>query len=136
MNLYQSLIFAVLLVAATSTFVNTSEFWRKKLNFTGPLAYECYSGMRLLMKGIKKSIGTTPRDKQECTTASSEHMHTVLLSQIQEYHSSSGFKVDLEQAHSLVHSLNLAPLELPKIVTIKCHTHGTSWDILFSSISH
>lgn len=136
MNLYQSLIVAVLLVAATSTFVNTSEFWRKKLNFTGPLAYECYSGMRLLMKAIKKSIGTTPRDKQECTTASSEHIRTVLPNQIQEYHSSSGFKEDLEQAHSLVLSPNLAPSELPKRRTIKCLTHGTSWAILSSSISH
>ncbi len=108
MNLHQSFVFALLLVAATSTFVNTSEFWRKKLNYTGPLAYECYSGIILVMKDMKRSIGTTPKDKQECTTVSSEHKDIPSQFKIKEYHSSSGCKVDPEPAHSSEPSLSSA----------------------------
>lgn len=34
MNLYQGFILALLLIAGTSTFVNTTDFWKKKLNLT------------------------------------------------------------------------------------------------------
>jgi hypothetical protein len=34
MNLYQGFVIALLLTAATSTFVNTTDFWSKKLNLT------------------------------------------------------------------------------------------------------
>jgi|688.fasta_scaffold2768796_1 hypothetical protein len=38
MNLYQALLLSLLLLAVNSTFVNTTDFWRKKLNIT-ELAY-------------------------------------------------------------------------------------------------
>ena len=86
----------LLLAGCASTFTNTTEFWRQTLNVTA-MHYQCYSGRSVLRQDTRKSIGTTPRDKQECTTASSEHIRTVLPNQIQEYHSSSGFKEDLEK---------------------------------------
>jgi general stress protein CsbA len=34
MNLYQGFVLALLLIAASSTFVNTTNFWKNKLNLT------------------------------------------------------------------------------------------------------
>ncbi len=39
MNLHQGLVLAVLLMCGTATFVNTTDFWRRKLNTTAELPF-------------------------------------------------------------------------------------------------
>lgn len=68
MNSYHILILALILLLTSSSFVNTTEFWRRTLNISST-HYECYSGIKLIIKVIKKSTGTTPEDSPECIIA-------------------------------------------------------------------
>lgn len=136
MNLYLSLVLLLLVSSASSTFVNTTDFWKKKLNLATDMSYECYSGMQLLMQVMKKSTGTTLKDSPECITAYLPHIHTVLLYLTNEFHSLSGSKEGQEQAHSSEPSPSWVLFVSPRIAPTNCHRHGTSWDILFSLINH
>ena len=72
MNCYQIFILACLLLIASSSFVNTTEFWKKALGVNAT-HYECYSGIKLIIKVMKKSTGTIPEGNQECIIAYSLH---------------------------------------------------------------
>ena len=54
MNLYQCLAVSLLLLATTSSFVNTTNFWRQKLNLTSEMGYECYSGKDFVDEGYEE----------------------------------------------------------------------------------
>lgn len=65
MNCYQIFILACTIMLASSSYVNTTDFWKKTLGVNAT-HYECYSGIKLIIKVMKKSTGSIPEDNPEC----------------------------------------------------------------------
>lgn len=84
MNLYQTILLAFLIIAATASWKNTTDFWMKQLGVQS-LSYECISGKQYFIKAMRKSTGITTRAPLECITAYSEPMATASKYKIQEY---------------------------------------------------
>jgi hypothetical protein len=84
MKTYQLFLLALAIVISHSTFTNTTEFWKSKLNVTS-MHYECYSGKNLFIQAIKKLTGIIPKGSQVCITACMEQQDIQLLKLMQEF---------------------------------------------------
>jgi len=58
MKINQVILLALLYVCALTTFTNTTEFWKSKLQITD-IHYQCYSGIVYLIQVMKILIGFT-----------------------------------------------------------------------------
>jgi len=134
MNFHQVLVLAVLALSATTSMVNTTDFWRKQLKADG-LPFECYSGTIISIQAMKKSIGTTAKVSLTCTTVFSVPGVTHLLSLIAECLSLSGCRVVPELVLSSEPLLSWVPSTSLRTVSSSTQTPGTSLDILCSSIN-
>lgn len=134
MNLYQILGLGLLLVGISATFTNTTDFWKDTLKVQ-EMHYQCYSGIHIITQDTKRSIGTTPKENQPCTTACSVPISTDPPCKIQKYHSSSGYKEVQDPARNLELSPRTGPSESPRIKSARPAAHGISSDIQFLLIN-
>lgn len=134
MNLYQILGLGLLLVTISATFTNTTDFWKDTLK-VDEMHYQCYSGSPIVTQDTKKSIGTTPRASQPCTTACSAPTSTDPQSRTPKYPSFSGSKGDPDPAPNSEPSRKTDPSESPRIKSGSSLAPGTSLGTLSLSIN-
>ena len=134
MNLYQILCLAVLLLAVTGTFTNTTDFWKDALKAT-EIHFQCYSGRSILTQATKRSIGTIPKADQVCTTACTRHKSMDPPRKIPKCLSFYGSKEDPEPALNSLPTPKMDPSGSPRMASRNSTAPGTSWATLYSSIS-
>jgi hypothetical protein len=122
-------------VLSTNAAINTTDFWRESLGLAPiDMHFQSYAGSISLTQDTSASTGTLTMET--CTISSLALSVVTSKMSILALLSSSGFKVDPEEAHSSAHSLktgrSVSTMDVPPFF----NTLGTTSDTPSSSTNH